>query len=166
MNRIYQKLAAAVASGAIGLAVLSPAPAKAATFEMGDPESFFYIKFSGTVNFTWEDTGTMGLDGLDTFQATYRYLYDGPEEVTWGKNDLTSFSFYYSPESVYIPGTAPTSLRAPLALAAINQQQQRLFMMTESAGYTSVNIPKDCPDWVPPGLSCEYFRDFRTGWII
>ena len=141
MNRICEKLAvAAVASAAIGFPALSTAPAKAATFGLGTPETSLYIQFSGTVNFTSEVRGTMELDGLDTFQATYRYLFGGTsEEVRWEKKDLSSFFFYYSPESIYLdPQTSPYDPGiAPLAFRATNEQGEDLWMRTESRGISS-----------------------------
>lgn len=170
MKSISQKLAVAATSVAIGLAALEAAPAKAASFGLnaGTFDSRLAIRFSGTVNFTSENRGTMRLDGLDSFQATYRYnISQGTyEEARWEKSDLSSFYFLYSPGSVYlgplpVPST-PTS--APLALQAINTAEERLRIRTESFGFTDIFIPKECPPFAPPGSNCGLYKEFRTGW--
>jgi hypothetical protein len=171
MKSISQKLAVAATSVAIGFAALEAAPAKAASFALdsGRLENRLAIRFSGTVNFTSENRGTMGLDGLDSFQATYRY-YDNisqtNQEARWEKSDLSSFSFYYSPESVYLGPLAPrpTSLSPPLALQAINTAEERLRIRKESFGFTDIFIPRECPPEAPPGSNCGLYEEFRTGW--
>ncbi|MEG3896445.1 MULTISPECIES: PEP-CTERM sorting domain-containing protein [unclassified Microcoleus] len=169
MNKICHKLAAtAAATAAIGFAACSTPPASAATFEMGTPESSLYIRFSGTINFTFENQGTMGLDGLDTFQATYRYFFGGTseEEATWGKEDISSFFFNYSPQSIYQhPQANPSDPGvAPLAFRATNESGEELWMQTVSAGYTTATIPKDCPPFAPPNSFCGLYTSFRTGY--
>lgn len=169
MKSISQKLAVAATSVAIGLAALEAAPAKAASFglDAGTFDSTLAIRFSGTVNFTSENRGSMGLDGLDSFQATYRYNFSQGtyEEARWEKSDLLSFNFSYGPEYVYLgPPTVPTSIGfAPLALEAINTAEERLKIRTESFGFTEITIPKECPSFAPPGSFCGLFQTFRTG---
>ncbi len=170
MKSISQKLAVAATSVAIGFAALEAAPAKAASFglDAGTFDSRLAIRFSGTVNFTSENEGTMGLDGLDSFQATYRYynnISQTNQEAIWEKSDLSSFHFSYGPEYVYLgPLTVPTSIGfAPLALEAINTADERLRIRKESFGFTEIFIPRECPPEAPPGSNCGLYNTFRTG---
>ena len=171
MISINQKLAVAATSVALGLAALEAAPAKAASFglDAGTFDSSLAIRFSGTVNFTSQNEGTMGLDGLDSFQATYRY-YDNisqtNQEAIWEKSDLSSFNFSYGPEYVYLGPLAPTPTSigfAPLALEAINTAEERLKIRKESFGFTEIFIPRECPPQAPPGSNCGLYNTFRTG---
>jgi len=169
MKSISQKLAVAATSVAIGFAALEAAPAKAASFglDAGTFNSRLAIRFSGTVNFTSENRGTIRLDGLESFQATYRYYYSQGtyEEAIWEKSDLSSFNFFYSPGSVDLGPLFPsTPTSAPLALQATNTEGESLRIRTENRGLTNISIPRECPPFAPPGSDCGLYTEFRTGW--
>lgn len=166
MKNICQKLAVAAASGAIGFAALETLPAKAASFALGDSTTRLFIEFSGNVTFDGVNRASMGLDELDSFQATFRYFISPTsyEEGTWDKNDLSSFSFYFNPLTIDDPQSPSAPDRSSLRLQAKNSRGATLSVMPESAGYVKAYLPIECPPGIPPGIKeCGYFSDFRVG---
>ena len=166
MKNICQKLAVAAASGAIGFAALETLPAKAASFALGDSTTRLFIEFSGNVTFDEVNRASMGLDELDSFQATFRYVISPTsyEEGTWDKNDLSNFSFFFNPLTIDEPPSPSGPPRSSLRLQAKNSRGATLSVMPESAGYVKAYLPIECPPGIPPGIKeCGYFSDFRVG---
>ena len=168
MKNICQKLAVAAASGAIGFAALETLPAKAASFALGNSTAPIFIEFSGNVTFDGVNQASMGLDDLDSFQATFRYVISPTsyEEGTWDKNDLSSFSFFFNPLLIDAPPLPfpDNRLRSSLSLEAKNSRGATLSMISAGAGYIKAYLPIECPPEAPPGIKeCGYFSDFIGG---
>ena len=157
MKNICQKLAVAAASGAIGFAALETLPAKAASFALGNSTTPLFIEFSGNVTFDGVNRASMGLDALDSFQATFK-------EGTWDKNDLLNFSFFYNPLKIDAPQSPSEPDRSQLRLEAKNSRGATLSVMPESQGYVTAYIPRECPPGIPAWIKdCGNFSQFRVG---
>jgi hypothetical protein len=166
MKNIFQKLAIAAASGAIGFAALETLPAKAASFALGNSTTPLLIEFSGNVTLNAVNQASMGFDELDSFQAKFRYVISPTsyEEATWDKNDLLNFSFYYNPLKIDEPQSPSESDRSSLRLEAKNSRGATLSVRPESRGFVTAYLPIECPPGIPPGIKdCGYFSEFRVG---
>lgn len=164
MKNICQKLAVAAASGAIGFAALETLPAKAASFALGD--STRVLEFSGNVTFHGVNSASMGLDDLDSFRATFRYVISPTsyEEATWDKNDLSSFHFSFNPliiDEPPSPDPFSNDARSFLRLDAKNSRGATLSVRPPNEGLTRIYLPIECPPGIPPGIkNCGSYYSF------